>query len=218
VTLISLGFLTNLAALLESPPDSASPLSGRTLVATKVRELVVMGGRYPQGGWEYNFAGVDPNSTRAVVNGWPRAVPLTFVGYELGKPIMSGGQLPELASRDSPVLAAYQWYVGRCKTARESWDPLAVLYGVVSLGDLPAFLKAEGSGQGPLFIYANKGGRNSISEDGTNTWVDDAGVTNQHWLQIGRGWGNISVAELIDQLLASGPGDGNKTHNERDEL
>ena len=35
--LISLGFLTNLADLLLSPPDTISPLTGHQLVQTKVR-------------------------------------------------------------------------------------------------------------------------------------------------------------------------------------
>lgn len=44
MTLISLGFLTNLAALMESPPDNLSSLTGRALISAKVKELVVMGG------------------------------------------------------------------------------------------------------------------------------------------------------------------------------
>ena len=47
VSLVSMGFLTNLLALLRSPPDATSPLSGLELVQRKVRKLTVMGGRFP---------------------------------------------------------------------------------------------------------------------------------------------------------------------------
>lgn len=48
VTIISLGFLTNLATLLES----SNRLS---LIKSKVRKLVVMNGTYPGPGWAFNF-------------------------------------------------------------------------------------------------------------------------------------------------------------------
>ena len=44
VTIISVGFSTNLAALLDSPADSYSDLTGRELVARKVKLLSVMAG------------------------------------------------------------------------------------------------------------------------------------------------------------------------------
>ena len=39
-----IGFVTNIAALLVSPADDISPLSGRDLVAQKVKTIVWMGG------------------------------------------------------------------------------------------------------------------------------------------------------------------------------
>lgn len=48
ITLISVGFLDNLAALLNTTSDEHSSLSGKDLVATKVKELVIMGGQYPR--------------------------------------------------------------------------------------------------------------------------------------------------------------------------
>lgn len=48
ITLLSLGFLTNLLELLQSNADAASPLAGSQLVAQKVRALVLVGGRYPR--------------------------------------------------------------------------------------------------------------------------------------------------------------------------
>ena len=44
MTIASVGFLTNLAALLDSGADDFSPLSGRELVAKKVKLVSVMAG------------------------------------------------------------------------------------------------------------------------------------------------------------------------------
>ncbi|KAI0837552.1 nucleoside hydrolase [Hypoxylon sp. FL0890] len=202
ITIISIGFLTNLAALLNSVPDDATSLSGPDLISAKVKELVIMGGRYPSG-WEFNFAGADPASTRQVVSSWPRDVPITFSGYELGNSILSGENLANYAPPDSPVLAAYQWYVGRCNTVRESWDPVTTLYGILGL---------EGSrdlGIGKLFAYANEIGYNKVSADGTNTWVNDSSVSNQHWLRLADGVTNTSVAWHLNQFFAHDPSDKN---------
>jgi len=44
VTIVVVGWLTNMADLLNSKPDRYSPLAGRELVKAKVKELVAMGG------------------------------------------------------------------------------------------------------------------------------------------------------------------------------
>ncbi|KAI1459579.1 nucleoside hydrolase [Annulohypoxylon moriforme] len=195
MTLISIGFLTNLAALLDSPADDVSSLAGPALVSAKVKELVVMGGRYPSG-WEFNFGGGDPASTGRVINNWPRDVPVTYSGGELGGNIYSGEDLVRNAPADSPVLAAYQWYVGRCSTTRESWDPVTTLYGILGL---------EGSrelGVGKLFEYGNQIGYNEVVADGSNAWVNDTAVSNQHWLRLADGVTNSTVAGVLNQFFA----------------
>jgi pyrimidine-specific ribonucleoside hydrolase len=47
VTIITVGFLTNMANLLASSPDTLSPLNGRDLVSRKVMQLVSMAGKFP---------------------------------------------------------------------------------------------------------------------------------------------------------------------------
>lgn len=155
-------------------------------MAQKVAELVVMGGRYPLG-LEFNFA-FDAASTNAVLEGWPKNVPVTFSGYELGSKILSGQRLPELAEEDSPVLAAYQWYGDRCNTTRASYDPVTVYYGVLGLGE--------------VFEYANENGYNEVSADGGNEWVADEAIKNQHWLRLKDGVSDEEVGEVLDQLYA----------------
>ena len=48
ITIISIGFFGNLAALLDSEPDTHSNLTGKELITTKVKDLVIMGGDYPR--------------------------------------------------------------------------------------------------------------------------------------------------------------------------
>ncbi|KAI0847062.1 nucleoside hydrolase [Daldinia vernicosa] len=198
ITLISIGFLTNLATLMKSRPDGIATLTGASLISTKVKELVVMGGQYPFG-WEFNFAGVDPASTYDVVNSWPRHIPITYSGFELSDNILSGEKLADYAPPDSPVLAAYQWYVGRCSTIRESWDPVTTLYGILGLDGSPEL------GIGKLFEYANEKGHNQVLADGSNMWVNNSGVSNQHWLKLADGVTNGTVAELLTRFFAHSP-------------
>ena len=48
ITVVSIGFFDNLAALLDSKPDAYSNLTGEELITTKVKDLVIMGGDYPR--------------------------------------------------------------------------------------------------------------------------------------------------------------------------
>src|SRR4051794_24445400 len=49
VTIVTVGFLTNLANLMNSKPDKYSPLDGTTLIHKKVKRLVSMAGKFPEG-------------------------------------------------------------------------------------------------------------------------------------------------------------------------
>ena len=197
--IISIGFLTNLADLLKSTADDISNLTGIGLAQSKVSELIIMGGMYPSG-WEFNFGGEDPASTIYVLKHWPSSVPITFSGGELGGDIYSGQKLAQHSPPDSPVLASYQWYVGRCSTIRKSWDPLTTLYGILGLD---GFSKI---GIKPPLAYANEFGYNSItSSNASCAWVNDTSVKNQHWLRLADGVSNSSMAWLLDQFFTHDP-------------
>ena len=148
-------------------------------------------------GWEFNFGGNHPLETRYVVNTWPGNI--TFSGGELGGMIFSGQDLTIFAPEDSPTLAAYQWYVGRCSTTRESWDPLTTLYGIVGLDGF-----AELGMRDPL-VYANSFGYNHVIANGSNAWVNDTAVTNQHWLRLADGVTNSSMSWALNKLYARSP-------------
>lgn len=198
INIVSVGFLTNIADFLRSPADKVSPLAGPELASAKVKELIIMGGRYPAG-YEFNF-GFDRNSTQYVLENWPTSVPVTFSGYELGKKIYSGHHLREHSHPNSPILAAYEWYVAGNSTIRESWDPLTTLFGILGLDGF-AQLGLESP-----FVFANEFGYNTFNtSSGTNTWVNDSSVTNQHWLKLADGVSNSSVAWMLDQFYTHDP-------------
>lgn len=48
VTVLSIGFLTSLANLLTSAPDEYSELDGVTLVAQKIKRIIIMGGKFDE--------------------------------------------------------------------------------------------------------------------------------------------------------------------------
>ena len=123
VTIVTVGYLTNLADLLKSPADSYSNMEGHALVRQKVKRLVCMGGEIPAG-WEWNLY-QDVGSTKAVVDGWP--TPIIFSGFEIGKEIMTGAGLRE-SRKDNPVRRGYELYNNLQN--RQSWDQMTVLYAV----------------------------------------------------------------------------------------
>eukprot|EP01051_Picozoa_sp_SAG22_P012503 SAG22_NODE_1306_length_4792_cov_369.145962_5_plen_306_part_00 len=135
VWISSIGFTTNLQALLASGPDEASPLNGTALVAAKVAGLAWMGGRYPDSNPgtkglpspEHNFGyhGIGP-STAAVLEGWPAAVPITFLGWEVGAPIHTGGAMTNRTPDANPCRQAYIDHSG-AGNDRSSWDPVRSL-------------------------------------------------------------------------------------------
>lgn len=142
VTIVTIGWLTNLGDLLDSRPDTHSPLPGRELVAAKVTELVTMGGIWPNnaGEGEYNFK-MDLPAARKVVQEWPG--PIMFTG--LGINVMTGSRLMAVAPERNPVRAFYGNFLQTNKVAeRSSWDLIAVLYAVRGLS---GYFTADSKGQ-----------------------------------------------------------------------
>ncbi len=100
VTIITVGFLTNLANLLNSGPDQVSKLTGRQLVTRKVKNLVSMAGKFPAG-HEYNVHR-DTTASKVVYTDWP--TPMLLSGFEIGEAIKTGVPLVQnKAIRNSPV-------------------------------------------------------------------------------------------------------------------
>jgi purine nucleosidase len=125
VTIVTVGFLGNIADLLESPGDEVSPLTGRELVEQKVEQWVCMGGifpagKFPGGEGEYNVKfGVE--GAKVAVEKWPGRI--VFSGFEIGQPIGTGEGLVKLPEKN-PVRRGFELYNGL--TNNSSWDQTAV--------------------------------------------------------------------------------------------
>jgi inosine-uridine nucleoside N-ribohydrolase len=129
VVIVSVGFLTNLRSLLDTPPDAISSASGEDLVRHKVRLWVCMGGKFPDGRFkdgdgEYNLR-IDTRAAVRALSDWP--TPVVFSGFEIGARVFTGKAL-RAAPETSPTRAAYLHFNGL--ENRESWDQTAVLYAV----------------------------------------------------------------------------------------
>lgn len=129
VRIVQAGFSTNLNALLDSGPDSISPLDGKALVREKVEFLSVMAGNFAEDKPEYNIF-IDAPAARGLLEGWP--VPVVFSGFEIGLnlkyPARGIGQHFRYAAWH-PAAESYRNY----KTMpydRPTWDLTSVLYAV----------------------------------------------------------------------------------------
>lgn len=122
VTILEIGYPQMLAALLLSGPDEHSPLNGVDLVREKVEHLWIMAGKWDeQDGRENNFARNKRASrgSATLCRLWP--TPVTFLGFEIGATVLSGGKLPE----DDPVRLALKDHGSF--HGRPSWDPMLIL-------------------------------------------------------------------------------------------
>lgn len=190
VTIAAVGFETNLAKLLASDPDQYSPLTGRELVARKVKLLTVMGGQYPTASsCEYNFAGpapgAGPGPTIQMVNDWPTRI--VFDGFEVGASIMTGSALFSQTPATDPVRKAYEIYVGYGND-RSSWDPSNVFYGIYGPED--------------LFNYNADAGSNHVNADGCNSWVSSPVKDQNYLIKVAD---DPTIARAISDLMVQPP-------------
>lgn len=133
VTIITVGFFTNLAGLLQSGADEFSTLSGKELVVQKVKQLVSMAARLDDtkdNGYEFNVE-VDTKASQVVFAEWP--TPWIMSGFEIGEKILTGITLiNNNAIQHSPVKDAFKVALTKDnnKLGRNSWDETAVLVAV----------------------------------------------------------------------------------------
>ncbi len=186
VVVVTVGYLTNLRDLLATGADAHADLTGRELVARKVRHYVCMGGRYPRhrDHGEYGNFMPDPRAAVTVARDWPG--PITFSGD--GRKVQTGRLLRREAPQTSPVRRAYDLYLGDRPT-RSSWDQVALLYAVRPGAD---------------YWHVTTEGRNHIFPNGTNQWRKEPDDP-RHRLVTVRREKRDAVQSLIDRLMAHQP-------------
>lgn len=154
VTIITVGFLTNLADLVRSSPDKYSKLTGKELVRKKVKQLVCMAGSFPAGN-EFNVR-MDAASSKIVFENWE--TPVLFSGVEIGMKIKTGLPLVNDRSiKNSPVKDVFRICIPlspQDSAGRMSWDQTAVLIAV--------------KGYKPWWNIQT--GKMKVEEDGSNSW------------------------------------------------
>jgi inosine-uridine nucleoside N-ribohydrolase len=156
VTIVTVGFMTNLANLLKSQPDSISPLNGQELVSLKVKGYVAMAGRFPEGK-EFNVE-KDSVASEYVFNEWPGKI--IFTGFEIGSKLFTGLRLVSSKIENSPVKDVFRISLPLSeedRNGRMSWDETAVIIAVY----------------GPDKFFSLKHGNIIVAPDGSNTWQDD---------------------------------------------
>lgn len=193
VIVVAVGMLRNIANLLKSAPDAASPLDGRALVMKKVKRLDIMGGKYPpfaskndQDG-EYNFK-EDAASTALVCNTWP--TPILFNGE--GGSTNSGRRVTYEMPEHNPLSMAYRCYpnVGYAGD-RLSWDPISCLVTV--------------RGAEPWYKVVSGGVNVADAKTGINRWQDNTGADRGHSYLVAKG--NRSETETaLEDLMVAGKG------------
>ncbi|MCB1224468.1 MAG: nucleoside hydrolase [Verrucomicrobiales bacterium] len=139
VTLCQVGFFTNFARLLDTPPDAHSPLKGRDLIAQKVKLLCIMAGafqsidyngRFTNRHLEYNVV-KDIPAAQKLAQEWP--TPVVWSGFEIGIATAYPHQsiehdfdyVPHHPVKDASVR------YNPPPHDRPNWDPTAALYAIL---------------------------------------------------------------------------------------
>ncbi|MEP6950941.1 MAG: nucleoside hydrolase [Ginsengibacter sp.] len=187
VTIVSVGFFTNLAGLLNSTADEYSPLSGKDLIIKKVKQLVSMAARIDKdsiGGYEFNVM-VDAAASQKVFAEWP--TPVTISGFEIGEKILTGIRLVHNKTiRKSPVKDAFEIALSKDKNTigRNSWDETAVLVAV--------------RGIEPYFSYRKL--NLDVKDDGKNVLIPGEKFTYLTFKQTPE-----EIGKLIEDLMMHQP-------------
>lgn len=184
VTLLSIGYMTNLANLLHSSGDHHSPLSGRQLLIAKVKHMFAMAGWYPAGN-ETNLID-QPAASQATLPRWP--TPLTLVGFEAGEKITCGMNLIDPATNRSlhqfsPVAKAFELYNRVIGEPDGCFDELAAYVAVK--GTRPLYELQRGQ----IVVYPN----------GNNSWIDDHAHGPQQYVK--QVVPNQAILDVLNPLL-----------------
>jgi len=140
VTIVTVGYLTNIANLLRLPAEGDQP-SGRDLIQQQVKQWVCMGGNFvgrpavddlKLGNNNFTY---DKESSLYAIEHWP--VSLTFVGREIGSVpsgLKAGANLKSLPE-NNPIRAGYALWFGGEPKDRHVADQTTVLFAVRGLRD-----------------------------------------------------------------------------------
>lgn len=193
VTIVTVGYLTNLKNLLQLPAQDGHA-SGLDLIQRKVARWICMGGNFighpPKDDLKLgnvNFQR-DATSADAVIHHWPGEI--VFAGREVcsvPSGLQIGGHLADTAA-GNPVRRAYEHYFGGKAKNRHVADLATVLYAVRGLTDC---------------WDLSEPGRMNLNKDMTFDWQFDAAGRQRYLLK--KAGNDRHVEAILDALLTSPP-------------
>lgn len=154
------GCFASAAALLQSGPDSISPLTGQELAERKIRRIVAMAGQFTtfgDGSFGENNIVVQIPAAKYVVEHWNKE--LVFSGYEIGIRVRTLKEFREHGSERHPLRMIYRIHNGEdgAPEGNPSWDHTAVM-------------EAVSPGR---YFNRHEFGRIKVDDQGITTWHDD---------------------------------------------
>ena len=170
VVIAQVGFSTNLARLLDSPPDEHSPLTGLELVRRKVKVLSLMAGAFTtiEGNAHYREYNVikDVKSAQVLAERWPTA--MVFSPFEIGIALPYPATSIERDYGYVPHHPVAEAYIRRNPPPhnRPTWDLTSVLYGVLTDRDY-----FDLSSRGKVTVEADGFTRFEESSQGNHTYL-----------------------------------------------
>lgn len=186
VTILTVGFLTNLRRLLETKGDAISPLDGKALVAKKVKVWYAMACKFPDG-YEYN-SGRDAESSKIVLRDWP--TPVYFLDFNYGVEVKCGVPASKLTDSENPVRDVVRRALVKYRepeTGHPSWDQVTTLAAVRG---------AE------RYFGVERGRFTIVNEKGVNHWTPDAnGLHRVLTVKTPK----AEVGRIVDELMARRP-------------
>ena len=155
VVIATVGFSTNLARLLDTPADEYSPLTGKELVAKKVKFLSAMAGNISElEHHEYNVVKDLPAAVKVFAE-WPTEIVVS--PFEVGRAIKYPGESIEndfTWAPKHPMVEAYKAYLPM-PYDRPTWDLTSVLYAV----------------EGDSWFTMSEPGRIEITQEGSSVFT-----------------------------------------------
>lgn len=186
VTIVSVGFSTNIARLLDTPSDDFSGLSGKELIAKKVKLLSVMAGNFDEHRiQEYNVV-VDVKSAQKVFSEWPTKIVAS--PWELGKEVKypaSSIQNDFKWVSQHPLVVAYESYLPM-PYDRPTWDLTSVIYAVEGLDE---------------YFSLSNSGVISVDDEGFTDFVETPDGKHQY-LKASSGQALVLKDRFIDLITA----------------
>ncbi len=157
IDIISIGFQNSIADLLLSGPDEYSSLNGIDLCRSKVKKLWAMAGRWDiENACEYNIANNSYSVKAAQIVAEKFPCPITYLGFEVGENVITGGQ-GVIRDESDALLVAMKAHGS--VNGRSSWDPMTVMLAL--------------HGDENKASYNRVYGRPVIKNDGSDSFVAD---------------------------------------------